>query len=293
MGKQRSLVNLFYNIAYAIRNKTNNDDLLTPREFSKALEAIDTTNVQTLKEKIVNRSFTSAELSNVTTIGSYAFQNCSQLASISFPNCNIIENNAFKNCTALKSAIFPKCKQINSNMDPGNWFNLDAAVAANEGAFMSCESLITANFPECLKIGGGTFYGCTNLTTISFPKCTTIQNGAFLLCGFSKVSFPKVKNIGKQAFMMCSNLRSIVLPSTVTTLEEAVFTYCFQLSQVTLEYQGVVSISSSDIFTQTPYAGMSTYFSGTPKIYVPQSYVQSYKLASFWSFFSKYIYSIT
>ena len=41
-----------------------------------------------------------------TSIGSYAFNACSQLTTISFPACTIIGLYAFSNCTSLSSAYF-------------------------------------------------------------------------------------------------------------------------------------------------------------------------------------------
>lgn len=50
MAKQQSLMNLFYNIAYAIRSKTEKENLLTPEEFPEAIKSIETNDTEKLKE---------------------------------------------------------------------------------------------------------------------------------------------------------------------------------------------------------------------------------------------------
>jgi hypothetical protein len=62
---------------------------------------------------------------SVTTIGSYAFKNCTNLTEIEFKDYNIMEGNAenltigiyaFEGCVNLCSIILPKrLKKINSN----------------------------------------------------------------------------------------------------------------------------------------------------------------------------------
>lgn len=117
-----------------------------------------------------------------------------------------------------------------------------------------------------MSIGSSAFYYCSNLTSVSFPACKNIGDNAFGYCSkLTSVSFPVCTNIGSSAFQNCRTLSSFTLgASTVCTL------------------------SNSNAFNSTPYAGYSSHFSGTPYIYVPASLVSAYKSATNWTYFSSY-----
>ena len=113
---------------------------------------------------------------NVTTIGSYAFQECKNLTSIDIP----------------------------------------LATEIGDEAFRSCESLLSADFPLATEIGGYAFRGCTSLTSVNFPLVTTIGSYAFTDCtgltSLSSVNFPLVTEIGGAAFWDCTGLTSVNFP---------------------------------------------------------------------------------
>lgn len=83
------------------------------------------------------------------TIGTNAFQRCSNLTSSNFPECITIGNSAFLTCSNLTSVDFPKCTNIGSY------------------AFQRCSSLTSASFPRCSYIGGSGFSSCINLSQIT------------------------------------------------------------------------------------------------------------------------------
>ena len=72
---------------------------------------------------LIERSFTSLDLSNIEIIGSSAFTRCSNLINAFFPDCITIGNDAFSHCSKLTNISFPKCTEI------------------GKGAFASCVSL--------------------------------------------------------------------------------------------------------------------------------------------------------
>ena len=110
----------------------------------------------------------------VTSIGDWAFWECSNLTSITIPN-------------GIKSF--------------GN------------RAFSGCESLISIHIPDNITgIGRGAFYGC-GLTSVIIPNSAEfIDTEAFMDCeNLTSVTIPKsVESIGDWAFSGCTRLTSII-----------------------------------------------------------------------------------
>ena len=213
----------------------------------------------------------SVSFPNCISIGSYAFESCSRLTSISFPNCTTIDNNAFKNCSSLTSINFPKCTSI------------------NDYAFANCSNLTSVSFPICRSIDVSAFDSCKSLITVSFPNCISIGSNTFANCSnLTSVSFPVCMSIGSSAFQDCYRLTSVSFPGCIT-IGGAAFARCYSLSQVYLTGSSLCKLSNSSAFNSTPFTGYKIYFSGIPYIYVPKSLVTSYKNATNWTYFSRYI----
>ena len=216
-------------------------------------------------------SLTSVSFPECTTIGKAAFDRCSNLIFVNFPKCTRIEGGAFFACPSLTSASFPACTNIAPSAFWGctnlSYANFPKCAAIAIYAFYECSNLTSANFPECTNIGGDAFYKCSSLTSVSFPVCTRIEGGAFYECSsLTSISFPKCSYISYDAFA-----------------------WCYNLSQVYLMNSSICTLSNSDAFYSTPFTGYSSYFSGTPSIYVPTSLVDAYKSATNWAYFSSYI----
>ena len=91
---------------------------------------------------------------SVTSIGDYAFSNCSSLASITIPDSvTSIGEYAFSNCTSLASITIP-----GSVTSIGNF------------AFRSCSNLASITIPDSVTIiGDSAFFDCTSLTSVTLP----------------------------------------------------------------------------------------------------------------------------
>ena len=63
---------------------------------------------------LIDRTISVYTNSEVSMIGSCAFQNCFALTTVSFPNCTTIGDFAFINCRALTTLSFPECTSINN-----------------------------------------------------------------------------------------------------------------------------------------------------------------------------------
>ena len=102
---------------------------------------------------------------SVTSIGSYAFYDCTSLASITIPDSvTSIGDLAFCGCTSLTSATI------------GN-----SVTSIGEYTFCNCTSLTSITIPDSVtSIGGCAFEGCTSLASIIIPdSVTSIGDGAF------------------------------------------------------------------------------------------------------------------
>ena len=197
---------LFSDIAGAIRVALGTTDSIKADDFpSKILEI--SSGGSNDDRGLIDRSISIAEDSTITTIGVYAFANCSQLTTVSFPNCATVAYGAFMNCTNLSNINFSSCTTIGSS------------------AFRGCTSLSTISFPNCTTIRASAFYGCTSLSTASFPNCTTIEYNAFRDCTSLStlylMSSSVVSLYSTNAFSGVGWLQSIYVPMSLLSSYQA------------------------------------------------------------------------
>ena len=133
---------------------------------------------------------------SVTSIGNYAFYNCSGLTSITIPNSvTSIGSDAFSGCSGLTSVSIP-----------------NSVTTIGDYAFSDCSGLTSVTIPNSVKtIGDYAFYRCRDLTSV------TIGNS--------------VTSIGEEAFKGCSSLTSVTLGNSVRSIGESAF-YCENLTNV-------------------------------------------------------------
>ena len=162
------------------------------------------------------------ENSQLTSIGGYAFQDCSSLTSIEIPNSvTSIEGGAFENCSSLTSIEIP-----------------NSVTSIEYGTFERCYSLTSIEIPNSVtSIEGGAFENCSSLTSIEIPNSvTSIKGGAFENCSsLTNVIFgenPQLTTIGHATFMGCSSLTSIEIPNSVTSIETCAFKGCSSLTSI-------------------------------------------------------------
>ena len=101
----------------------------------------------------------------VTSIGSYAFSNCTSLTSVVIPDgVTSIGSYAFSNCTSLTSIVIP-----------------DGVTSIGDHAFRDCTSLTSIVIPDGVTlIDIAAFRGCTSLTSVVIPgSVTSIGSSAF------------------------------------------------------------------------------------------------------------------
>ena len=177
---------------------------------------------------------------SVTSIGDYAFSNCTGLTSVTIGNSvTSIGNDAFSNCTGLTSVIignsvtsirgsaFSGCTGLTSltvagsNPKYDSRGNCNAIIeSATNTLILGCMNTVIPN--SVITIGKGAFSGCTGLTSVTIPNSVaSIGGSAFSGCsGLTSVTIGDfLSSIGGSAFYGCSNLTSIVVANGNTTYD--------------------------------------------------------------------------
>ena len=195
------------------------------------------------------------------------YSNNSGLKSITIPNSvTSIGNYAFRDCTGLTSITIP-----NSVTSIGNY------------AFSGCTGLTSITIPNSVtSIKSYTFFGCTGLTSITIGNSvTSIGDYAFQNCtGLTSITIPNsVTSIGQSAFRGCTGLTSITIMGKPYFSD-----YCFQNTSkveqlVMKDTTGVPKLSYTSCFQNSTLYNSSS----TAKIYVPSNLLASYQTATNWS----------
>ena len=186
---------------------------------------------------------------SVTSIGAYAFQDCSRLTSVTIPNSvTSIGYGAFLGCSSLTSVTIP-----------------DSVISIGDYAFSYCESLTSVTIPNSVTgIGSNAFYktayyndesnwdkgvlylsNCLIDTNDNFKSTTDyiIKDGTRIIAGeafrgrtsLTNVTIPNsVTSIGYSAFLGCSSLTSVTIPNSVTNIGDYAFSGCESLTSVTI-----------------------------------------------------------
>ena len=181
-------------------------------------------------------SVKSITMSNsVTEIGSYAFSGCSSLTSITMPDSvTEIGSYAFSGCSSLTSITIP-----DGVASIGNW------------AFKDCISLASVTIPSSVaEIGGYVFENCISLTEIKVASTnsnfTSVDGILYDKDKTTIKCYPAgkknenytindgVMHIGFEAFEYCINLKSVIIPNSVKSIEAYAFIGCTNLRSVTI-----------------------------------------------------------
>ena len=273
---------------YAFQNSSIESVTLPDRLVSIALYAFsgcaslktvtfgDSCKLSTIGDRAFEKcaSLTEISLPDLTTsIGAYAFAECSSLKNVNFSENSQLINigqNAFRSCAALVEFTAPK-----TLVNLGKPSTTDTVlVTTSSYTFYNCKSLKKADLSSCAveNIAMYTFESCDALETVLLPQeLKGIGQYAFRNCfKLSEISLPEgLVTLNAQAFSGCgqyfektglkTGLKSITVPSRVTTIGKSVFENCAALEEATVKstsvgenmFLGCVSLKKVTIGAET------------------------------------------
>ena len=185
---------------------------------------------------------------SVTSIGDYAFRDCSHLTTINIP---------------------------------------EGVTSIGYQTFSGCSSLTAINIPEGVtSIGNGAFQYCSGLTSISIPKgVTSIGDSAFSWCSsLTAITLPEgVTSIGYDAFLGCSSLYTVINCSSLTFSEGS-----NKYGYIAYYVRNLVNNAESSVlddfifYTIDGAHHLAAYTGSNTEIALPESYNgESYRIADY------------
>ena len=246
---------------------------------------------------------------SVTSLGAYAFGECSNLEEIHFnaiamsdlANNNNIFYKTGNSGNGIKVVISKKVTRI-----PAYLLNPYGTSSSYSPKVTSVE------FEEgsvCSIIGRNAFNYLINITSVNIPNSVTkIDNYAFKDCSaLAQITIPNsVIEIGDSAFIR-TGLTSVVIPDGVTTILNSCFQNCTSLTSVTFNgsiakinsraFNGCTAMKTYDFTHCTSVPILSdkdafTYIPSDCQIRVPASLYDEWIAATNWSNYASYIVAV-
>lgn len=246
---------------------------------------------------------------SVTSLGAYAFGECSNLEEIHFNAIAMSDlasnNNIFyktgNSGNGIKVVISKKVTRIPAYLL--NPYNTSSSYSPK---------VTSVEFEEgsvCSIIARNAFAYLINITSVNIPNSVTkIDNFAFMSCSaLAQITIPNsVIEIGDSAFIR-TGLTSVVIPDGVTTILNSCFQYCTSLTSVT--FNGSIAKINSRAFhsctamktydfthcTSVPTLTDKDAFTSIPsdcQIKVPTSLYDAWISATNWSNYASQIVAV-
>ena len=203
----------------------------------------------------------------LATIEVAAFMNCKSLSSIILPEgLTTIKGAAFYDCNLTNLLLPQSLRTIGEGV-----VTVGATTSDYHGAFEKNSNLTTITIPQfvtslgsdafadCISlsqvsllegltaIGERAFYNCSALKAIQLPKSINSLVSAFSHCGLEEIEIPENVSILNRTFYECKQLSKVILPSSLTTIDDDSFYNCANLTTITLP-QSVRFIGTSAFY---------------------------------------------
>lgn len=233
-----------------------------------------------------------------------AFNECSsKITELVIPETVVLVEGNLLGFSRLSSITLPFVEYI-SNETSYNYFGyifgtsnlsipsslkrvvITAGTKIGSESFNGCSNLVSISIPDSVTlIEKGAFSGCSSLESISVPFAGNSIDGSinghfgylfgaisgdlnhfYVPSSLKKVVITNADTIGSVAFYGCSNLVSISISDSVTSIEEGAFNGCSSLIDIKLPFIGNSKTAIADkglfgyIFGKDSYiGGISTY----------------------------------
>lgn len=233
------------------------DGVLTVSGTGDMDDFVSPNNVPWHEQRDLIKSVVIAE--GITTIGSYAFYNCTALETITLPeSIAVIGRDSFSGCEAIQAVYltdltawcavsfydvssnplyYAEALYLNDDIVEDLYIP-DVVKSVGALAFYNLDCITSVTFADSVtQIGDFSFYGCDNLSYINFGNSVE-QIGAFAFSecdSVKEISIPDtVTEIGQSAFYHCGLLKRVVAGNGVQSIGDTAFERCASLSDVTL-----------------------------------------------------------
>lgn len=196
---------------------------------------------------------------NVTTLSSYAFQNCSGLETLTFTGLTVpaINSSNFSGMNSLKAIYVPSGVFEAYMTKFGTSVPRTARILTTdpvEDEFLIVDNVLLSylgdggevTIPDNVTaIAAYAFQGCADVTKVNIPESvTSIGDYAFRSSGLTEISLPSsIQTIGTHMFSFCTGLTELVIPETVTAIGNYAFQGCTGLTRLDTG-NGVVTIGT-------------------------------------------------
>jgi len=181
----------------------------------------------------------------VTAIGEYAFYDCKDLKSVAIPSSVVtINNHAFASCSKLEKVtlnnglkyIYTEAFRVSSKLTNIELPNTLVTIGERAFEYGGLQSLTIPN--SVTTIGWEAFCNCDSLKAVHIGSgLKKLDNGLFEKCkSLKSVTIPSNITTTYRTFANCTSLETVVISEGVKILGENTFYGCNSLSSINIPH---------------------------------------------------------